>query len=513
MFQLKFNDNFDNLIRDITYWNSQDDISENIKRFIIDTSNMRVVYEKNTNKFYCGKCLGELDTNNYCKKCDIKHKEYTLDDVKNDCIDIIKTDKIMSSKIRDLDNTCNYFVFDIVDKEVFLYHIEEKITYYNPLSLVPYKSSNINIDSSYSYYIERDGITNLKTNNFIYFKDLDTYIDSLSNENNYIENPKMFGIYEEMELVTHTGYLYKNNLVELKNTIYKYSRLWELNDFLEEKQRFNISQLTLHPLYYKSFEYLINYKLYNLAWNVPNWFKNGKNFEEIFGVNKNYLSFMQENDISPNEFEILQHYPTNDIDLLRFFSNYSWGILSLKEDTNIDLKKLKKCLEKNNLSSHNISEYADYVGMAKELKLDLKDKKILYPNNLQEAHDELYNQIEVVNDPIINEKIKSLSSVLSLNRYEDENYVIYPASSIEDLVDESRQQKNCVRTYCEMVSKNKSQIYFMRKKTELEKSLVTIEVRDRKIIQARVKYNKLPSDELNEILNKWEQTLIPITNN
>ena len=44
--------------------------------------------------------------------------------------------------------------------------------------------------------------------------------------------------------------------------------------------------------------------------------------------------------------------------------------------------------------------------MVNELKLDLKDKKILYPTNLREVHDELYNQIEIVRDPKIDEKIK-----------------------------------------------------------------------------------------------------------
>ena len=53
----------------------------------------------------------------------------------------------------------------------------------------------------------------------------------------------------------------------------------------------------------------------------------------------------------------------------------------------------------------------------------------------------------------------------------------------------------------------------MRKKTEITKSLVTIEVRDQKIIQARVKYNELPSQELRDILSIWESTLIPIQNN
>lgn len=150
--------------------------------------------------------------------------------------------------------------------------------------------------------------------------------------------------------------------------------------------------------------------------------------------------------------------------------------------------------------------------MVNELKLDLKDKKILYPTNLREVHDELYNQIEIVRDPKIDEKIKSLAVVLSFNRYEDDEYVIYPATSIQDLIEESKQQKNCVRTYCKRVANNESQIYFMRKKSELEKSLVTIEVYKNRIIQARIKYNELPSQELMDILKKWEQTLIPITN-
>ncbi len=512
MFQLKFNDNFTTINRDIPYWKREEDIPENIKKFIIDTSNNRVIYEESTNKFYCGKCTEELDKNNYCKKCDIKHKQYTKDDILEHDIDIKIIDKKMASKRYDLDATCYYFVFEIVDNETYLYSLTEEITYYNPLSLLPYKSSKIYINTTSSYHIEKEGVTNLETKIFTSFKDLDTYSENINWEEENIENSNLYKVYEDLQLTVCNGYIYTDNLMDLKNTIYKYSRIWELSSYLKEEHIFNISQLIMNPLYYKAFEYLMNYKLYNLAWNVPNWFTSGKNFKEIFGVDKRFLPFMSENNISYKELKILQFYPTTDIELLKYFSRYYWNI-NILENTNVDLILVKKCLEKNNLSSHYISEYFDYISMAKELKLDVKDKNILYPNNFREAHDELYNQIEVINDPIIDEKIKSLSVVLSLNKYEDETYVIYPASSIQDLVEESRQQKNCVRTYCEMVSNNESQIYFMRKKSELDKSLVTIEVRDKHIIQARVKYNKLPNNELNKILNKWEKTLIPITNN
>lgn len=514
MFQLKFNDDFTNITRYITHWKNQEDIPEKIKKFIIDTSDMRVIYEKDSGKYYCGKCTRELDSSSYCKNCGIKHKTYTLEDVKNHFIDIKVIDKKVAPII--YNDTCNYFVFDISGENVYLYLIKEEITYYNPVSELPYKKSTMYIDASNSYYIEKDGMTNLDTNIFTPFKMLDDYSKKLETNDFDIENEEnfeIFDIFENFELDIYNAYIYTDNLTKLKNTIYKYTKIWELNTYLKKQHSFQISQFTFYPLYYPQFEYLINYKLYNLAFEVPNWFKSGKNFKEIFGVDKYLLPFMQENDITGQELRILSIYPTTDIQLLRFFSRYCFDepFIEIIKENKIDLKELKEYLEDKNYSLYG-NDYLDYLYMAKELKLNLKDKKVLYPNNLREAHDELYNQIEVVNNPIIDEKIKKLSYMLSFNKYEDNNYVIYPATSIKDLVDESRQQKNCVRTYCERVANNNSQIYFMREKQNLEKSLVTIEVNNKKIVQARVKYNELPSDELCEILHKWEQNLIPIVN-
>ena len=63
-----------------------------------------------------------------------------------------------------------------------------------------------------------------------------------------------------------------------------------------------------------------------------------------------------------------------------------------------------------------------------------------------------------------------------------------------------------------MISNNECQIYFMRKKADINKSFVTIEVRDTEIVQARIKYNCLPDKEINAILSKWEKGLIPVIN-
>ena len=50
----------------------------------------------------------------------------------------------------------------------------------------------------------------------------------------------------------------------------------------------------------------------------------------------------------------------------------------------------------------------------------------------------------------------------------------------------------------------------MRYKNRPNDSLVTVEVNDNKIKQAKCKYNKEPSEELWRVLKKWETSLVPI---
>jgi len=150
-----------------------------------------------------------------------------------------------------------------------------------------------------------------------------------------------------------------------------------------------------------------------LALEVPEWFKNKKNFKKRFRVDKKYLFFMRESNITLEEFKILQIYPTTDIKVLRFLKSSCWDIERLK-NRNIDLSGIKKYLKSQNLSSHFL--WLSLYG--KRIKVGFKR---VYLRNLREANDELYNQIEVINDPLMDEKIKRLSAIFSLNKYEDEN--------------------------------------------------------------------------------------------
>ena len=213
---------------------------------------------------------------------------------------------------------------------------------------------------------------------------------------------------------------------------------------------------------------------------------------------------MRNNDISHETLIALQLCQTEDKDLLNFLESQILTATDIVKEFKIDAKKLKNYFDKLNLDETYLNEYYDYLKMAKDLGLDLKDKSILYPKNLL---------IESSKDPNIDEKIKNLSNITALNYYEDENYIIFPANSISCLIDESNQQHNCVRTYCQKLANNNCQIYFLRKKGDKNKSLVTIEVKNNQVIQAREKFNKNISDEYKKIIDKWKKNLLPIINN
>ncbi len=87
-------------------------------------------------------------------------------------------------------------------------------------------------------------------------------------------------------------------------------------------------------------------------------------------------------------------------------------------------------------------------------------------------------------------------------------FIIFPATSVGDLVDESQQQHNCVRNYVERYAKGSCDIYFMREVTNTQKSLVTVEVMDNKIVQKRIKRNDPTNKEQNEFLELWENAVL-----
>lgn len=298
------------------------------------------------------------------------------------------------------------------------------------------------------------------------------------------------------------GYIYPNNLKEiLKDTQFEKSRLWELVKKYKD-ERLNIEDL-LSAAKYDSFETLVEMKLYELAFDARYFYCKGS-FKKIFGVDKTYYDFMKKHNISYETLEIIRKYQTKDIRKIRFLRKYKYVIDEIEQYTSVD--NFIKYFRKKRITDGHL--YRDYLYMCQKLGFDLKNKRYLFPDKLKTMHDKYQKQIKILEQEKIKKDIEARVKILSQNIFENKKFVIFPAPNIEALIDESKQQDNCVKSYTERYSKGKCDIYFMRKVDTPEKSLVTVEVRENKIVQKRIKGNDSTTAEQDKFLKKWEETVL-----
>lgn len=130
-----------------------------------------------------------------------------------------------------------------------------------------------------------------------------------------------------------------------------------------------------------------------------------------------------------------------------------------------------------------IRELYDYASLMRELSLKY-DK---YPKNFLTTHKIACRNYSRMKKEFSEELFRKRIN----KQYECSfgDYVfIYPKST-QDIKDESVQMSNCVSSYIDDVINGDCHILFLRKKNKPEESLVTIEVRNNRIVQARRRFN------------------------
>ena len=85
------------------------------------------------------------------------------------------------------------------------------------------------------------------------------------------------------------------------------------------------------------------------------------------------------------------------------------------------------------------------------------------------------------------------------------DYVFVYPDSTQDVKDETVQQNNCVASYIDRVIDGNCHVMFLRKKDNPEKSLVTIEIRHNRIVQARIRFNDPVNKEEQEAIDYWNK--------
>lgn len=316
----------------------------------------------------------------------------------------------------------------------------------------------------------------------------------------HISNPGKWRLYSRYYGLSSKGFVYYDNLKQvLQDTEYKYSMIWDL---AKEVKYFDIQESLRNP---NKVEMLVKAKLYNLALESNAFYGTGK-FESIFGVPKTLYPFMKKYNITYNQLERLQLLKEANMKKIRYLEKYKIDRLEeicMYINVNRFIQYAK--LHRGKVDTYL---YKDYLKFASVLGYDLKSNKYAFPEDLRKEHDRLAAQYKIHNKEILNKAILRRYENLEKNIFENKNFIITPAPTMEALEDESKQQHNCVRTYAEDYASGACDIYFMRDIKNKDKSLVTVEVQQGKVVQSRIKYNYSPNEKQEKFLNKWEQTIL-----
>lgn len=146
-----------------------------------------------------------------------------------------------------------------------------------------------------------------------------------------------------------------------------------------------------------------------------------------------------------------------------------------------------------------MKELYDYAFMMN--KISPKFDK--YPRHFLTTHKiacRNYNRLKTVFEEQDFKKMINKSYECTIGNY----CFIYP-NSTEEIKEEAVKQNNCVASYIQRVIDGNCHILFMRKKNEQEESLVTIEIRNNRIVQAKRRFNDPVSAEEQSIINKWNE--------
>ncbi len=258
-----------------------------------------------------------------------------------------------------------------------------------------------------------------------------------------------------------------------------------------------------------------------------NW--DGKNPKEIFGI-------------SLKKYHEAEEYFNNTDDLclykllLKLKPNATPKELAVLIDAygKYECEKLLKNVEKNKLSLTHTLNYLfkqyeidkeimdenqvanlwnDYIGFASKLKYDFRDKKsdVIYPVDLESAHDIADAQVIVLEDEKVMEKYKQRYEKLRKTyEYTDGKYQIVIPLGIRDIIAEGQALCHCVKGYAERHIRGITTILFIRKCDAPNKRLLTLEIYDAKkvIHQVRGLKNRNTNAEEQAFIDKWHQWVL-----
>lgn len=154
--------------------------------------------------------------------------------------------------------------------------------------------------------------------------------------------------------------------------------------------------------------------------------------------------------------------------------------------------------------------YRDYLMECEQLGLDLREKEILFPKNLREAHNRTMAQVEFEKNKVDQEKFQKAVEKLEKYAWQKGELFIRPAKAQEELKDEGKALHHCVAGYAKRMANEETAIFFVRRAAEPDKPYFTLELQNKRVIQCRTEHNSSYEwePEIKAFVDEWIEKIV-----
>jgi hypothetical protein len=239
-----------------------------------------------------------------------------------------------------------------------------------------------------------------------------------------------------------------------------------------------------------------------------------KEMDSISSYTHNNLSKLSEK-INGNTMKEIVQIMKEEARLSDFVDNADLIIELYEKYGYKDLKRLMLYTGREVKLEQGIMRTSDALQLLKDyarMSIDMRLSFNKFSKSLKKDHDVTQMNYNVKKDQI---KARKFSEKVNTDEYKCLEYspkykkeellkyiVVTPKESV-DLINEGSSLSHCVASYIDDVISGKCKILFMRNSDKMEEPLITIEVRDSNIRQARGKCNRSLDVSEKEFVEKW----------
>ena len=133
--------------------------------------------------------------------------------------------------------------------------------------------------------------------------------------------------------------------------------------------------------------------------------------------------------------------------------------------------------------------YRDYLQDCTQLGLDLDDREVLFPADLETAHQRTIEQVRYQKNKKAAEKFEKQVKKIQSMTWEQDGLLIRPARTPGELTKEGKALHHCVGGYADRMAKGETAILLIRKVDAPDIPYYTLEYRNGQVIQCRTSHN------------------------